>query len=96
MVGTLKDLFFHFCRGDCIGQALSRGVWTVSSVLQLLFACGVVNTLERYAAKAAAFSLSVTPQIPSSCRSGGICIIGLFSSLVAFQMEWSSVYRLVM
>jgi len=47
--------------GSDTGQALSRDVWTVSSVLQLLFACGVVNTLERYAAKAVAFSLSVTP-----------------------------------
>ena len=43
--------------------------------------------LERYAGKSAAFSLSVTCQFPSSCRSGGVCTIGRLSSLVAFQME---------
>jgi hypothetical protein len=55
--------------------------------LRLAFVCGVVNTLERCAAKAATFSLSVVPQVPSSCRIGGTWMIGLLNCLVAFQME---------
>ena len=92
MVAALKISSFtsvgEICGiGSDTGQALSKDICTVSSVLQLLFVCGVINTLERYAAKAAASPLYVTPQIPSSCRSGGICTIGLLSSLIAFQTE---------
>ena len=55
-----------------IGHALLKVVLMIfSKLLLLLFVCGVVNTLERYSAQAVAFSLSVFPQLPSSCRSGG-------------------------
>jgi hypothetical protein len=57
--------------GSVIGQALSKYAWIVLPILRLAFVCGVVNTLERCAAKAASFSLSVVPQFPSSCRIGG-------------------------
>jgi hypothetical protein len=57
--------------GRVIGHALPKDVLTIFSKLLLLFVCGVVNTLERYSAKAVAFSFSVLPQLPSSCRIGG-------------------------
>ena len=92
MVSALKISSFpsvgEICGiGRYTGQALPKDVCTLSSVLHLLFACGVINTLERYEAKAAAFFLYVTPKFPSSCRNGGICTIGLLSSLVPFQTE---------
>jgi len=57
--------------GRVNGHALPKDVLTIfSKLLLLLFVCGVVNTLERYSAKAVAFSFSVFPQLPSSCRIG--------------------------
>jgi hypothetical protein len=58
--------------GRVIGHALPKDVLTIfSKLLLLLFVSGVVNTLERYSAKAVAYSLSVFPQLPSTCRIGG-------------------------
>jgi hypothetical protein len=58
--------------GRVIGHALSKEVLTIFlKLLLFLFVCRVVNTLERYSAKAVAFSLSVFPQLASSCRIGG-------------------------
>ena len=48
--------------GRVTGHALPKDVLTIfSKLLLLLFACGVVNTLERYSAKDVAFSLSFFP-----------------------------------
>jgi hypothetical protein len=62
-----------------IVHALPKDVLTIfSKLLLLLFVCGVVNILERYSVKAVAFSLSVFPQLPSSCRIGGTWVIDFF------------------
>jgi len=48
--------------GRVIGHALPKDVLTIfSKLLLLLFVCGVVNTLERYSAKAVAFSFLFFP-----------------------------------
>ena len=87
LISSVTSVVEHCGIGSVIGHALSRYSWTVLSVLRLAFVCGGVNTLEKCAAKAVALSLSVVPQFPSSCRSGGTCVIGRLNCLVAFQME---------
>ena len=82
--------------GRVIGHALPKDVLTIFSKLLVLFVCGVVNTLERYSAKAVAFSVSVFPQLPSSCRIGGTWVIGFLNRLVAFQRVWSSFDKVLM
>ena len=77
--------------GRVVGHALPKDVLTIfSKLLLLLFVCGVVNTLERYSAKAVAFSFSVFSQLPFSCRIGGMWVIGFLNCFVAFQIVWSS------
>jgi len=57
--------------GSFMGHALSRNVLTVFSIVLVLVAGGMLYTVVRYVAMAAAFSLSDMLQVPSSSRSGG-------------------------
>jgi hypothetical protein len=73
LISSLTSVGENGLIGSVIGHALSKNVLTIFSVLLLLsFVCGVLNTLERYSAKAVASSLSVFPQLPSSCKTGGM------------------------
>jgi hypothetical protein len=55
-----------------------------------------VKTVARYSAKTFAFSRSVRAQLPSIFLKGGMLVIGILNCLVAFQIELSSLDRLVM
>jgi uncharacterized membrane protein (Fun14 family) len=71
LISSLTSVGKNGLIGSVIGHALSKNVLKIFSVVLLSFVCGVVNTLESYSAKAVAFSLSVFPQLPSSCKTGG-------------------------
>jgi len=77
--------------GRVVRQASPKDILTIfSKLLLLLFVCGVVNTLERYSAKAVAFSLSVFPScnLPVGLEESELLVF--FNYLVAFQIVWSS------